>query len=168
MATAKQVIPPVTDDGDHTDSGPDSDGCARDDSHDSAYSGGGPLGDETTQTLADLLAFLRADAIAVYDALGTDEQARVDRWLREYRRDVSVDASHDIDVERLLKRAAVDQYRVACATDAIVRHGLTKDTDGCDVIRDVADEHVRLSRTRRAHLRRLGVFPVDGGGSGSG
>jgi hypothetical protein len=120
---------------------------------------------ETTQNLTDLLAFLRADALNVYDALDADKRERIDRWRREYRRDVSPDVSPDINTDRLLKRVAVDQYRVGRATDAIVRRGLFGDGDHADALGDVLREKLRLSSRRRTRLRRLGVYPVDGGGS---
>jgi len=132
----------------------------------SADSGGDPLVRETTQNLVDLLAFLRADALDVYNALDADEQAQVDRWRREYRQDVSPDVAPGADTERLLKRAAVDQYRGWCATSVIVRHGLLGDGDHADTVRDIAREKVRLSKRRRARLRQLGVYPVDGGEPG--
>lgn len=131
---------------------------------DSADSDGDPVVPETTQNLSDLLAFLRADALDVYDALDADERARIDRWRREYRTDVSADVPPCMDTERLLKRVAVDQYRERCAIDAVVRHGLAPDDDDhADAIRDVVEEQVRLSRRRYARLHRLGVFPVEGG-----
>lgn len=132
----------------------------------STDSDGDPVVRETTQNLVDLLAFLRADALDVYDALDADEQARVDRWRREYRRDVSSDVAPCVDTERLLKRVAVDQYRGWYATDVIVRHGLSGDGDHADAVLDIAEEQVRLSRRRHARLRRLGVYPVDGGETG--
>lgn len=130
---------------------------------DSADSDGDPVVPETTQNLSDLLAFLRADALDVYDALDADKRATVDRWRRDYRRDVSPDVALGLDTERLLKRVAVDQYRERCATDAVVRHGLGPDGDHADAIRDVVEEQVRLSRRRYSRLHRLGVFPVEGG-----
>lgn len=130
---------------------------------DSADRDGDPVAPETTQNLSDLLAFLRADALDVYDALDADERARIDRWRREYRTDVSADVPPCMDTERLLKRVAVNQYRERCATDAIVRHSLDPDGDHAEAIRDVVDEQVRLSRRRYARLHRLGVYPVDGG-----
>ena len=130
---------------------------------DSADGDDDPVVPETKQNLVDLLAFLRADALDVYDALDADERAQVDRWRREYRRDVSPDIASSVDTDGLLKRVAVDQYRGRCATDIIVRHGLTGDGDHADAVRDVAREKVRLSKRRRAHLRQLGVYPVDGG-----
>lgn len=130
---------------------------------DSADSDGDPVVPETTQNLSDLLAFLRADALDVYDALDADERATVDRWRRDYWTDVSADVAPGLDTERLLMRVAVDQYRERCATDAVVRYGLDPDDDHADAIRDVVDEQVRLSRRRYARLHRLGVYPVDGG-----
>jgi len=129
----------------------------------SAASAPGPVAAETTQTLADLLGFLRADALEVYDALDADVRARVDRCRREYRRDVSRDVVAGAGAERLLKRAAVDQYRAGSAAGVIVRHGLSGGGDHADAVRDVTREMVRLSSRRRARLRRLGVYPVDGG-----
>jgi hypothetical protein len=128
-----------------------------------ADSDGDPVVPETTQNLSDLLAFLRADALDVYDALDGDERATVDRWRRDYRTDVSPDVAPGLDTERLLKRVAVDQYRERCATDAIIRRGLAGDGDHADAIRDVVDEQIRLSKRRHARLHRLGVYPVDGG-----
>ena len=130
---------------------------------DSADSDGDPVVPETTQNLSDLLAFLRADALDVYDALDADERATVDRWRRDYRTDVSSDVHLCMDTERLLKRVAVNKYRERCATDAVIRHGLDPDGDHADANRDVVDEQVRLSRRRYARLHRLGVYPVDGG-----
>ena len=130
---------------------------------DSADGDDDPVVPETTQNLADLLAFLRADALDVYDALDADERAQVDRWRREYRQDGSADAAAQQDAERLLKRVAVDKYRGWCATDVVVRYGLAGDDDHADAVRDVATELARLSRERCAGLRRLGVYPVDGG-----
>ena len=130
---------------------------------------------ETTQSDAvdaagDLLAFLRADALDVYDDLADDIRDLVDRWRREYRQDAT--AQPGIDVDRLLTWVAVDQYRERVATDAIVRNGLAADSvaaDGPAGGRDavdaatVADELCRLRDQRSDHLRRLGVYPVDGG-----
>lgn len=149
-----------------TDDHPTDDRPPRREPRRSADSGGDPVDPETTQNLSDLLAFLRADALDVYDALDADEQAQVDRWRRDYRTDVSADAAAETDTERLLKRAAVDQYRERCATDIIVRRDLLVDSGHADAVHDVVEEQVRLSSRRRASLRRLGVYPVDGGGTG--
>jgi hypothetical protein len=134
----------------------------------SADSDGDPVVPDTTQNLSDLLSFLRADALDVYDALDGDERAQVDRWRRDYRTDVSDDAAAGTDTERLLTRAAVDQYREWCALDVIVRRDLLVDSDHADAVRDLVEEKLRLSSRRRARLRRLGVLPVtvDGGGPG--
>jgi hypothetical protein len=153
----------MTDPRDHTADDTDH---RRDDTHEtrrSADSAPGPVAAETTQTLADLLAFLRADALEVYDALDADVRARVDRCRRDYRGDVSRDVVAGAGAERLLKRAAVDQYRAGSAAGVIVRHGLSGGGDHADAVRDVAREMVRLSSRRRARLRRLGVYSVDGG-----
>jgi len=131
---------------------------------DSADSDGDPVIPETTQNLADLLAFLRADALDVYDALDADERARVDRWRREYRQEMPTDSASQQDAEHLLKRVAVDKHRIGCATDVVVRHGLAGDDDHADTVRDVAMELARLTGERCAGLERLGVLPIDGGG----
>jgi len=120
-----------------------------------------PVVPETTQNPSDMLAFLRADPLDVYGTLDADERARVDRWRQEYRQDVSPDVASSVNTDGLLKRVAVDQYRGRCATDIIVRHGLAGDGDHADTVRSVVREKVRLSRRRRARLRRLGVYPVD-------
>lgn len=149
-----------------TDDHPTDDRPPRREPRRSADSDDTPVNPETTQTLSNLLAFLRADALDVYDALDADEQAQVDRWRREYRGDVSPDVAPGVNTDRLLKRVAVDQYRRWYATDAIVRHGLAGDGDHADAVHDVAREMVRLSKRRRARLRRLGVYPVDGDSGG--
>ena len=139
----------------------------------SADSDGDPLVRETTQNLVDLLAFLRADALDVYDDLADDVRDLVDRWRREYRQDAT--AQPGIDVDRLLTRVAVDQYRESVAIDVIVRNGLAADSvaadgpaDGHDAVNaaTVADELCRLRNQRSDRLRRLGVYPVDGGDIG--
>jgi hypothetical protein len=136
---------------------------------DSTDSDGDPVVPETTQNLSDLLAFLRADALDVYDDLADDVRDLVDRWRREYRQDAT--AQPGIDVDRLLTRVAVDQYRESVATDVIVRNGLAADSvaaDGRDAVNaaTVADELCRLRDQRSDRLRRLGVYPVDGGDIG--
>jgi len=114
---------------------------------------------ETTQNPGDLIAFLKADALAVYDDLDGEALAFVDRVRREYRRDL--DGRHapaDADTERALKRAAVDQYRESIATLILVQIA----TAGDDLPDGVIEARDRLKDRQHERLRRLGVFPVDG------
>lgn len=114
---------------------------------------------ETTQNPGDLIAFLKADALAVYDDLDGEALAFVDRVRREYRRDLdSRHAPADADTERALKRAAVDQYRESMVTMTMLHMSVGDD----DIPDGVIDARNRLKDRQHERLRRLGVFPVDG------
>lgn len=113
---------------------------------------------ETTQNPGDLVAFLGADALAVYDDLDDEARQFVDRVRREYRRDLNAaHAPADADTERALKRAAVDQYRESMAT-MIMLH---MTVGGGDIPDGVVEARDRLKDRQHDRLRRLGVFPVD-------
>lgn len=114
---------------------------------------------ETTQNPGDLVAFLKADALAVYDDLDRETRESVDRVRREYRRDLNAaHAPADADTERELKRAAVDQYRESTATMMMAHMTV----GGDDIPDDVVDARNRLKDRQHERLRRLGVLPVDG------
>jgi hypothetical protein len=134
-----------------------------------ADSDGDSVVPETTQSASasEVLAFLRADALAVYDDLSGADREWVDRRRRGFRDHIDPETSiPEAGRRRLLTGVAVDLYRARVALGYLLRAGLTPGQDatdgaGSERTAAVVDELCRLSRRRSDRLRRLGVYPTD-------